>query len=312
MSDRKKGHTVGVFLGGNSSERAISIKSGRAIYQALKSSGVRVQKIDPKKALKETLRKRRVQTAFLALHGKGGEDGTIQRELEKLKISYTGSSAHASKNAFNKFSAKRRFDRARITTPEWTVVTRQNFKRKLKDFPFPVFSKPLADGSSIGVNFLRDFDELLKREAELFTKEDRLLIEKRIEGKELTVGILGSKALPVIELKPKRAFYDYRAKYTSGQTRYCVPAPIKPALADRAQYLALKTHRALGLRDFSRVDMMCDKKGKLHVLEANTIPGFTELSLFPKAAQAVGISFEELCLKLLSYAEGRKKRAERN
>lgn len=299
------GAPVGVFMGGTSSEREVSLRSGEAVFQALAARGISAVRIDPKEAWQDNLKQTPIRAAFLALHGQGGEDGVIQSELERIGIPYTGSSARASHTAFCKDESKRLFDRAGIPTPHWTLVTRADYLTQLKGFPFPVFSKPLADGSSIGVYFVPSLDEFIKREDELFAGEKQLLIEERIEGREFTVGVLETQALPLVELRPKGFFYDYHSKYTAGQTEYLVPAPVDERLAQKAQRLALETHEALGLRDYSRVDMMMNKNEEFFVLEANTIPGFTSLSLFPKAARAVGISFEDLCLKLLELAQKR-------
>jgi D-alanine-D-alanine ligase len=305
MSANNGKYRVGVILGGTSSERAVSLRSGTAIEEALQSQGIPAVKIDPKRDLSKELRRKPIRTAFLALHGKGGEDGRIQRCLEARRIPYTGSSAAASRRAFDKLAAKRVFERSKIPTPKWVAVTRKNFKTKLRNFSFPVFAKPVADGSSIGVHLVRSYEDFLKRAGKIFGRETRLLVEERILGREVTVGIFKDRALPVVELKPKGDFYDYHSKYTKGQTEYLVPAPLPQSLAKKAQALALKTHRALGLRDLSRVDIFLDRKNRPFVLEVNTIPGFTSLSLFPKAAREAGYSFGEICLEILKLAERR-------
>jgi D-alanine-D-alanine ligase len=311
MSDKEKDLTVGVLMGGVSSERAVSLRSGRAVYAALSKSGVRTVKIDPKRALDETLKKRPIDMAFLALHGKGGEDGSIQKELERRGIPFTGSCSRSSRRAFNKYRAKLIFGRLGIATPPWRAVRRSDYKRRLKDLRFPAFAKPFEDGSSIGIHRIDSYEAFIKKAKTVFGSHSGLLVEQAVIGRELTVGVLGEKTLPVIELRPNRTFYDYKAKYTAGETRYLCPAPIDEKTSRRARRLALKTHRALGLRDLSRIDMMMDKKGRLFVLEANTIPGFTELSLFPKAAGIVGMSFESLCRELLRLASRRAPRAKR-
>jgi len=302
-------YRVGVLLGGRSNEREISLKSGHSIYEALKSLNLSVTKIDTRQPIGQTLKSRPIQTAFLALHGAGGEDGTIQRELDLLKIPYTGSSARQSAIAFNKDKAKKIFIAKGIPTPAWVVVTRKNYRRKLKNFPFPAFTKPVSSGSSIGITLVKNYAEFCLQNSRIFNREQKLLVEAKVTGREITVGVLKNRALPVIELQPKRPFFDYKAKYTSGQTRYVLPAPLSSKHRGEVQKLALRAHRVLGLRDFSRVDILLDEREKPFVLEVNAIPGFTDLSLFPKAAQAAGISFKSLCHQLLKLAERRKNSA---
>ena len=297
--------TVGVLCGGNSSERTISLRSGRAVLEALGRSGVLVRRIDPRNLRQAQAILPQIDLAFIALHGKGGEDGSIQRHLERAKIPYVGSDPHGSRLAFDKVQAKRVFEEERIPTPRWKVFGRNNW-RDLKKFPTPFFVKPTADGSSIGVFLVEDFRRSAEKIMHALDRYGVLLAERRIEGREFTVGILGNRALPVVELRPKRVFYDYQAKYTPGMTEYLVPAPISGTWSRKVRGLAVRVHRALGLRDFSRVDIVSDKEGNPFVLEANTIPGFTELSLLPKAAREAGISFESLCLRLVKMALGRK------
>ncbi|MBI2167094.1 MAG: D-alanine--D-alanine ligase [Candidatus Omnitrophica bacterium] len=298
---------VGVLCGGRSSERAVSLRSGRAVAQGLKRAGFRVRRIDPKNPRQTRTLLRQIDLAFIALHGHGGEDGSIQKRLSALEIPYTGSGERGSRLAFHKVEAKKIFDRLKIPTPEWTVVNRKNWKR-LAGFPAPFFVKPVADGSSIGVFLVEDFKRSAVKIIHALSCYGELLVERQIKGREFTVGILGRKTLPVIELRPKRSFYDYRSKYTRGMTDYLVPAPIPEAWRRRFQQLAGRVHRALGLRDLSRVDLVTDSKGRPYVLEANTIPGFTELSLLPKAAGEAGISFEGLCRRLVEMAWLREKR----
>ena len=297
---------VGVLCGGRSSERAVPVRSGRAVAEGLKRAGFRVRRIDPKNSRQTRTLLRQIDLAFIALHGHGGEDGSIQKRLTALEIPYTGSGERGSHLAFHKVEAKKIFDRLKIPTPEWTVVDRKNWKR-LSGFPAPFFVKPVADGSSIGVFLVEDFRQSAVKIIHALSCYRELLVERQIEGREFTVGILGRKALPVIELRPKGSFYNYRCKYTRGMTDYLVPAPIPEAWRRRFQRLAGQVHRALGLRDLSRVDLVTDSKGRPYVLEANTIPGFTELSLLPKAAEEAGISFEGLCEKLVKLAWSRAK-----
>ena len=296
---------IGVFSGGRSSEREISLRSGRAVLEALTRSGLSVLSIDSRDPRQTKAALSRIDVAFLALHGRGGEDGTIQGELEKAGIPYVGSDPSGSRLAFDKIEAKKRFRRSGIPTPRWRTFDRSHW-RELKDFPVPFFIKPVADGSSIGVFLVEDFRQSVEKIIHALDDYPVLFAEERIEGREFTVGILGHQAFPVVELRPQRKFYDYQAKYTPGMTEYLVPAPIPAVWRRRFQRLALRVHRTLGLRDFSRVDLMADSKGRPYILEANTIPGFTELSLLPKAAREAGISFDELCLRLVRMAWRRR------
>jgi D-alanine-D-alanine ligase len=302
---------IGVLCGGDSSEREISLRSGRAVLESLKRSGFSVCQIDPKETKPTEHALSEIDLAFIALHGKGGEDGAIQRRLEKKKIAYVGSDPQGSRQAMDKVCAKKIFERAGILTPPWKRFDRRSWKR-LERFSAPFFIKPVADGSSIGVFLVEDFHqsaEEIIRAMELYPK---LLAEQKIEGREFTVSILGKRALPVVELRPKGKFYDYHCKYTAGMTEYLVPAPLPEAWRRRFQQVALRAHEALGLRDFSRVDLVADAEGRPFVLEANTIPGFTELSLLPKAAREAGISFDELCKTLIGMAGKRRDRVFRN
>lgn len=297
--------TVGVLAGGDSSERKISLRSGRAVTQGLARSGFDVLAIDPKDRQGTKNQLSQIDVAFIALHGHGGEDGKIQKLLERAGVPYIGSGPRESLLAFDKVKAKRIFERSGIPTPPWRVFRRQEW-RAMRKFPAPFFVKPVANGSSIGVFLVEDFDVSAEKIMRAFRQYPVLLAEKQIVGREFTVGILADRALPVIELRPKRQFYDYTAKYTRGMTEYRVPAPIPDAWRRRFQQVALEVNRILGLRDLCRVDLMTDASGNPFVLEANTIPGFTELSLLPKAARKAGISFDELCQRLVRLAWKRR------
>lgn len=299
---------IGVLSGGASSERKISLKSGKAVNLALKRAGFPTLFIDPKYPEQMNRNLRRVDIAFIALHGKGGEDGTIQSLLEKQGIPYIGSDTKGSRRAFDKVVAKKIFLKKGIPTPPSTVVNARNWKSRLSKFPMPAFVKPLREGSSIGAFAIEDLSQNAENLKRAVRRYETLLVERQILGREFTVGVLGTNALPVIELKPKNAFYDYRAKYTKGMTEYVVPARIPAALTRKMQKLAVRAHQALGLRDFSRTDFMVDEKNRPYALEVNSIPGFTELSLLPKAARAKGISFEDLCTRLVSWAYERGKK----
>ena len=297
---------VGVFLGGSSHERPISIRSGKAVYQALRNAGLHVVAIDTANGFLKKMKGSKLDLAFLALHGTGGEDGEIQKVLSRAKIPFTGSGSKASALAFDKSRAKRLFQRFKIPTPTYEVLTRTNWKYKIEKWVPPYVIKPVSEGSSIGVFFIEGKEDGYEKIEASFRKYKQLLVERKIDGREFTVGILGESVLPVIELKPKRDFYDYKAKYTKGLTEYLIPAPISRKLKNQLQSIALRAHRLLGLRDLSRVDFKVDHEGQPFVLEINSIPGFTETSLLPKAARHTGIDFTQLCLNLLQMANARR------
>ena len=299
---------VGVLLGGTSPEREVSLRSGKAVEAALRSAGFQTTLLDPADQI--SLRKGLavIDAAFVALHGTGGEDGTIQKVLEKKGIPYTGSDPEGCRLSINKYRAKKAFRKKNIPTPDSRLINAANWKKSLKNFPAPFFVKPPEDGSSLGIFLVEDFVSSKKKIEEALRRYGKLLVERRIRGREFTVGVFGKKALPVVELRPKADFYDYHSKYTKGMCEYLVPAPITPSLTRKLQRLAIAVHQALKLRDFSRTDIMVDEKGSPYVLEANAIPGFTELSLVPKAAACAGISFQQLCLQLLSSALKRSRK----
>lgn len=298
LSDRR----IGVFCGGTSSERKISKRSGRAVYRGLKKLGFRVRYVDPADARKMETLLAKIDLAFLALHGRGGEDGTLQKFLEKARIPYTGSGPQACVRTLDKYRAKKIFLAHGLPTPDFVKVTASNWEPALQKFSAarPFFVKPLSEGSSIGVFAVEEVDETSKAKiCQSVAQYRELLFERKITGREFTVGIVGERALPVVELKPRGIFYDYHCKYTKGMTEYVCPAEIPQSLKKKMQAMALRAHRCLGLRDFSRLDLMVDKEGNPYLLEANSIPGFTELSLLPMAAKADGMSFEALCRDLV-------------
>lgn len=305
---RKNFGRIGVFLGGTSKERAISLKSGQAVYQALTEAGQNAILIDTANGFHPKLKDKSIDVAFIALHGAGGEDGSIQKILNRYQIPYTGAGPKGSKLAFDKELTKRRLKVHHIPTPDYVVINQRNWRKVITRWKAPYVVKPLDEGSSIGIFFVERNNSGLGKIKSAIAKYKRLLIERKIEGREFTVGILGNKALPVIELKPKRRFYDFKAKYTKGLTEYLAPAPIADDLRRKLQALAVKTHKALKLSDLSRVDFKVGSDQVPYVLEANSIPGFTETSLLPKAAQCVGMDFQELCLYLVDQASQRKRK----
>ena len=297
--------TIGVILGGPSAEREISLCTGKAIASALRSTGHNVIEIGESGSIEEGLLMNHIDIVFIALHGRYGEDGTIQRFLEDVGIPYTGSGPIASHHALDKTVAKSIFVENGIPTPEYIVVEfneKDILDRIEKKFSFPIVTKPADEGSSIGLSIVRSADKFANALHKAAEYNSRIIIEQYIPGKEITVGILGEAPLPVIHIVPKVGHYSYGAKYTKGMTHYIVPAELPPDVYRRVQYIGLEAHNALGCRDFSRVDMRLEPDGHPWVLEVNTIPGFTETSLLPKAAEAVEIEFSELCERILILA----------
>lgn len=294
---------VGVLAGGPSNEREISLRSGRAVHASLIKKGVDAVLIDVGDDIHGALKKNRIDTAFIALHGRFGEDGTVQKILEEMNIPYTGSRPKASKAALDKVLTKAVLERAGIPVPRYIIFEKDDFRiEDCYDLGFPVVVKPHLEGSSIGLSVVNSKDELPEALDKAFQYGELVLVEEYIAGRELTVGILDDEPLPVIEIVTKNNLYDYQAKYADPDTKYLVPAPIDEDVVVKAQSLGKMTHMALGCRCFSRVDMMMDSSFRLFVLEANTIPGMTERSLLPKAAQAIGLSFGDLCIRLIKNA----------
>jgi D-alanine-D-alanine ligase len=309
------GH-IGVLMGGYSSEREISLRSGMAVYEALKGQGFHVTFLDiadrEEEKIAAFVSAFRLDMAFIALHGHLGEDGTIQTILERLQIPYTGSGPRASRLALNKALAQDIFQKNNIPVPPYVTLSCEEMsqRKSLMDEIsfFPVVVKPAQEGSSIGVTLVSGPQTLEEAMRKAWQYGDRILIERYIKGKELTVGILGQEALPVIEIRPQRPFFDFTAKYSAGMTDYIVPATLTGEVSRELQKTALRAHRILGCEDLSRVDFMLAEDNTPYVLEVNTIPGFTATSLLPKAAKAIGTDFDRLCVRLLGLAYGKKKK----
>lgn len=298
---------IGVLMGGPSSERKISLKSGKAVYKSLRQEGLDAVAIDIScddlGLTSKLILSYKIDVAFIALHGRFGEDGAIQYILEKLSIPYTGSGVRASKLALDKISSHHIFRLHKLSVPRYKVVNRLN-KRNIdfiEKFKFPLVVKPATHGSSIGLSIIDNKERLAKAMNFAFRFDDQIIIEEYLKGREITVGILDDVALPIVEIIPRRRFFDYAAKYTPGITRYQVPAKLEERIAQRVKRSALIAHRCLGCSGFSRVDMILKNKEPF-TLEVNTIPGLTETSLLPKAASAVGIKFSQLCIKLIKLA----------
>jgi D-alanine-D-alanine ligase len=310
LSFREK--RIGVMMGGLSSEREISLKSGRAVFDALKSSGWNVSSLEVKQETEEEvcrlIKEGGVDLVFIAMHGGFGEDGRLQHILGKIRVPYTGPGETASRLAMDKVSSYKIFVKAGLHLP-----ARRVFSRRARYFcgfhflSYPVVVKPAAQGSSIGVSFVSRPEQLGSAVVEAFRYDDTILIEEFIKGPEITVSVLNGSALPIVAVIPKKKFFDFQAKYEKGMTEYIVPAPLDPEVARKAQWDAVVAYHALGCRHLARVDMIIRSDGTPVILEVNTIPGMTQTSLFPKAAAAAGVAFDQLCSRLVElafYSEG--------
>jgi D-alanine-D-alanine ligase len=241
------------------------------------------------------------QVVFLALHGTYGEDGTVQRQLEKLGVPYTGCDAESSRIAFDKALTKERCVEAGVPTAPWIVLEDAKAPWPAKWTP-PIVLKPLRQGSSVGLQFVEDINDWPKAIAEAFRHDNRVLMEEKVAGREVTAGILDGQALPLVEVRPKSGILDYKSKYTAGASEYFCPAKFDAPATKRIQEAALKGFAAIGGRDYARIDIMVRPDGTPVLLEINTLPGMTELSLLPKAAAAVGIDYAELCQRMVEMA----------
>lgn len=297
---------VGVLLGGISSERDVSIKTGEAIMEALRTRGYDVVPIYVDREIDRVLRATPIDVAFIALHGKYGEDGCIQGLLELMGIPYTGSGVLASALAMDKLKAKEMFRLHNVPTPPYYDLSRPVTDAELEErhgsFGFPVIVKPRREGSSIGVGRANDFAELRAAVDNAFQHDDGVIVERFIKGREVQVGILNDRVLGAIEVVPKRAFYDYQAKYTTGMSEYYFPARLPPTRYQGVLRLAERAHRALGCSGATRVDMIVTEGENEYVLEVNTLPGMTPTSLLPKIASGCGIDFATLCEEILKSA----------
>jgi D-alanine-D-alanine ligase len=293
---------IAVMLGGPSAERVVSLRSGAAVAGALRSLGHQVTEIDPQPC-SWTLPDD-TDVVFLALHGTYGEDGAVQAELDHLGVPYTGCSAEASRVAFDKVQTKNRCAAAGAPVAKSFVVNSSRTSWPQGWAP-PLVVKPVRQGSSVGLQFVDRVEDWTAALEESLKYDTHLLVEPRIIGAECTVGILGDRVLPVIEVRPHSGAYDYRSKYTKGETDYLCPAPLPPSVTERVQAAALAAFRAVGGRDYARVDVMVTAAGEPVVLEINTLPGMTETSLLPKAAAAAGFTYPELCQRMVELAMAR-------
>jgi D-alanine-D-alanine ligase len=294
---------VAVLLGGQSAEREVSLKSGGLVLEALKGRGIDAHAFDPAERSLAELSTGKFDRAFIALHGRFGEDGTIQGVLEWLRIPYTGSGVLASALAMDKLRTKRIWHAEKLPTPPWELLGKDtNFRVTARRLGLPLMVKPASEGSSIGMSKVRAAGDLEEAYALAVNYDPVVIAEKFVDGVELTGGILGDQALPLIKLETPRDFYDYQAKYVADDTRYIIPAGLTEKKEQELRDLCLRAFRALGCRGCARVDLMLDRRGRPYLLEINTSPGMTDHSLVPMAAKAVGLSYADLCVKILEMA----------
>ncbi|MFL1454414.1 D-alanine--D-alanine ligase [Marinobacter sp. GN3S48] len=291
---------VAVFMGGDSAEREVSLKSGNAVLAALQSAGVDAYSVDVKGCLLRTVDSPEFDRVFIALHGRGGEDGTLQAILSQAGIPYTGSEMLASALAMDKLRTKYVFEGCGLPTPRFRAMGAvSEVDDILRSLSLPLSVKPSREGSSIGIRKVTNRDELVEAYQEACTLDSLVLVEEWVEGPEFTVSLLQDQALPAIGLSTDHVFYDYEAKYEADDTRYRIPCGLDPETELELQHLALDAFRVVGCRTWGRVDIMQDRDGGFWLLEVNTVPGMTDHSLVPMAARAAGISFEELVVRIL-------------
>lgn len=302
-----KQEKIAVLLGGTSAEREVSLNSGKAVLEALLNQGYDAHPIDPKEYNVANLKKDGFNRVFNILHGRGGEDGTMQGLLEQIGLPYTGCGVMASALTMDKMRTKMLWKAFGLPVADMEVVTRETFaeldaQAVVEKLGLPLMVKPSLEGSSVGLTKVKAVDELKSAVEYALKFDNTILIEEWLAGDELTVPVLDSQVLPAIRIVPEGEFYDYNAKYISDNTQYFCPAGLT---SEREQELALLVKRAydaVGCRGWSRIDVMCDAKGDFRLVEVNTNPGMTSHSLFPKSAESVGISFEQLVVKILELS----------
>lgn len=294
---------VAVLLGGRSAEREISLQSGHAVLEALKRMGVDAHPFDPSKQPIEDLLKQKFDIAYIALHGRYGEDGTVQGALELMDLPYTGSGVLASALAIDKWRTKLLWQSVGVSTPRYKILSADcNFDNVVRDLGLPLIVKPSREGSTIGLCKVTSVEELPDVYQAAAKHDPIVLAEQYIEGMELTVAILGDTPLPLVRIEVSGELYDYKAKYLSHDTGYFCPSGLSAELENIIQTQALQAHRILGCEGWGRVDVMLDKSDKPYFLETNTSPGMTSHSLVPMAAKTAGILFDDLVIKILELA----------
>lgn len=313
-------YKIGILYGGESNERKVSLKSGEAVYEALKREGLNVSKIDVHRDIMKVLEKEKIELAFLALHGGWGEDGTIQALCKLMGIPFTGPDILGSALALDKVLTKKVLESSGIPTPPYMVISKKDvdnqkylgsFIREVdRKIGFPVILKPALEGSSVGLKIVRKIENLRESIESSLYFGNELLIEKYLTMTETTVGILGLdedlEVLPIVEIVPKSGIYDFESKYTPGATEYIIPARLPEKIYKKVQEVALQTFKVLKLDIISRIDVLVEGNKDIYVTEANTNPGMTPTSLYPKAAAKAGYEFSGLLVKMLELALKRK------
>ncbi|HEX3671213.1 MAG TPA: D-alanine--D-alanine ligase [Candidatus Cybelea sp.] len=306
--DTRSKERIAVVMGGASAEREISIRSGSEVARALNSLGYDVQSLDYDERFLDAIRQLKPDLVFIALHGPGGEDGHVQALLEYLSIPYTGSGLEAAALSMDKHLTKKLLAAEGLPTPVWDLFDLSGGTLPLLpgSLDLPLVVKPRFEGSSAGVTIVHTHEEWTTAMLDASKSYSQILAEEYLEGREFTCAVLGEEALPVVEVVANRdGFYSYGAKYEPGGSTHVVPAPIDDDLAARLQMLALSAHRLLGLRDYSRSDFIVTADQRPYLLEINSLPGLTPVSLVPDACAAIGISFESLIDRLVGYARAR-------
>lgn len=302
---------VAVLLGGTSAERDVSLNSGAAVLAGLREGGVDAHAIDPREVDVTRLKEMGFSKAFIALHGRGGEDGTLQGLLELTGVSYTGSGVMASAISMDKLRSKLLWQGAGLPVAPWVALTRGEFEtglqaadiERIEALGLPLIVKPSREGSSVGMSKVNESSDLQAALGLAFQHDDEVLIEKWLSGPEFTVALLGNEILPSIRIQPAGIFYDYEAKYLSDETQYFCPSGLEAEREAALQALIAKAWQVLGCRGWGRIDAMLDSDGQFYLLEANTSPGMTSHSLVPMAARQAGLSFTQLVVRILELAE---------
>ncbi|HIB7750444.1 TPA: D-alanine--D-alanine ligase [Escherichia coli] len=302
---------IAVLLGGTSAEREVSLNSGAAVLAGLREGGIDAYPVDPKEVDVTQLKSMGFQKVFIALHGRGGEDGTLQGMLELMGLPYTGSGVMASALSMDKLRSKLLWQGAGLPVAPWVALTRAEFEKGLSDkqlaeisaLGLPVIVKPSREGSSVGMSKVVAENALQDALRLAFQHDEEVLIEKWLSGPEFTVAILGEEILPSIRIQPSGTFYDYEAKYLSDETQYFCSAGLEASQEANLQELVLKAWTTLGCKGWGRIDVMLDSDGQFYLLEANTSPGMTSHSLVPMAARQAGMSFSQLVVRILELAD---------